>query len=578
MKLKRFFWRSLLSLWSIPLIILLAVALVTIRKEKTLEIKRELDELQELALTLSAEIRSFPELDNKDLGRLLVTQARLSRIRVTLIEAKGRVAFDSEKEAAGLESHRYRPEIYQALSGQIGSSSRYSDTLKKMMFYVAVPVRRDAQIIGVCRVSRDLDLAAMYYRRSISYFLVVFGLALILSWALIYLYLWKLFKPLNELASIVSQAETTEEGVVVRASLLKELGELAGGVSHLISQKEELASHLGEEQEILAGLFEETGEGWLLLDNEGKIILANETLKKMFPDLDLKQEFYWQAFRWPDLNALIDQVKEKLKPASSQIERKGRFFSCSVSWLRARRHFLLRLAEITELVDLARKKQEFQANLIHELKTPLTAVSGFIEALEEEQLSPEGKNYLAILKRNTGRLNRLVEDLARLSELEEKGEKLEKEPVNLAGIVQSAVKIYGPLAARKGLALKIEQEPLTTIEADPFLLEQLVINLIDNAIRYTEQGGVTISLRNKNQGVELEVADTGLGLAEEQLPRIFERFYVVDKSRSRKTGGTGLGLAIVKHIVLLHQGTIKVRSAPGAGTAFTVWLPEKQPE
>jgi len=238
----------------------------------------------------------------------------------------------------------------------------------------------------------------------------------------------------------------------------------------------------------------------------------------------------------------------------------------------------LRLAEITELVDLARKKQEFQANLIHELKTPLTAVSGFIEALEEEQLSPEGKNYLAILKRNTGRLNRLVEDLARLSELEEKGEKLEKEPVNLAGIVQSAVKIYGPLAARKGLALKIEQEPLTTIEADPFLLEQLVINLIDNAIRYTEQGGVTISLRNKNQGVELEVADTGLGLAEEQLPRIFERFYVVDKSRSRKTGGTGLGLAIVKHIVLLHQGTIKVRSAPGAGTAFTVWLPEKQPE
>ena len=252
--------------------------------------------------------------------------------------------------------------------------------------------------------------------------------------------------------------------------------------------------------------------------------------------------------------------------------------SCSVSWLRARQHFLLRFAEITDRVDLARKKQEFQANLIHELKTPLTAVSGFIEALEEENLSPEGKSYLAIIKRNTGRLNRLIEDLARLSELEEVGEKLEKERVNLAEIVQSVVKIYGPQAAKKGLTLKVNQEPLATIEADPFLLEQLVINLVDNAIRYTEQGGITISLQNKNQGVEMEVADTGLGLAEEQLPRIFERFYVVDKSRSRKTGGTGLGLAIVKHIILLHQGKISVRSAPGEGTAFTVWLPEKQPE
>ncbi|MFA4926524.1 MAG: hypothetical protein WC524_07745, partial [Candidatus Aminicenantales bacterium] len=301
MKLKRFFWRSLLSLWSIPLIILVAVALVTIRKEKTVEIKRELDELQELALTLTAEIRSFPELNNKDLGELLMTQARLSRIRVTLIEVTGQVTFDSEKEAAGLESHRYRPEIYQALSGQIGSSSRYSDTLKKVMFYVAVPVRRGSQIIGACRVSRDLDLATMAYRSTLKYFLTVFGLALILSWALIYFYLRKLFKPLNELLSIISQAETSGEQVVVRASLLKKLGELAGGVSQLISQKEELASHLREEQEILAGLFEETGEGWLLLDNEGKIILANETLRKMFPDLDLKQEFYWQAFLWPEL-------------------------------------------------------------------------------------------------------------------------------------------------------------------------------------------------------------------------------------------------------------------------------------
>jgi len=214
--------------------------------------------------------------------------------------------------------------------------------------------------------------------------------------------------------------------------------------------------------------------------------------------------------------------------------------------------------------------------LIHELKTPLTAISGFLETLEEENLSSEGKAHLDIIKRNIRRLNRLIEDLARLSELEEKPQELEVEQVNLAELVQRVAHIYESQATKKGLSLEIEAEPLVTLEADSFLLEQLVVNLVDNALRYTEQGGVKISLRNKNGGVELQVSDTGIGLAEEHLSRIFERFYVVDKSRSRKTGGTGLGLAIVKHIVLLHQGKITVTSAPGVGTTFTVWLPKEQ--
>ena len=495
-----------------------------------------------------------------------------------MIEATGQVVFDSEKEASVMESHRYRPEIYQALSGQIGSSSRYSDTLKKMMFYVAVPIWRETQITGACRLSRYLDLTAMSYRQFIGYVLSVFGLGLILSWILIYFLLKRLFRPLDELSSVISQAEVSDQGLVVRASLLKELGELAGGVSHLISQKEELVSHLKEEQEMISGLFEASSEGWLLIDGEGKIILASDSLKHMFSDLDFNQAFYWQAMRWPELNMLLSQAKEKLKPVEDRMERNGRFFSCAVIWLQTQQHFLLRFSDITEMVDLAGKKQEFQANLIHELKTPLTAISGFLEALEEENLSSEGKAYLDIIKKNTGRLNRLIEDLTRLSELEEQKEELEKEQVDLTEIVKSVVDVYTSPASKKGLTLQVESEQLVSLEADPFLLEQLVINLVDNAVRYTEQGGVTISLRNKDGGVELAVVDTGIGLAEEHLPRIFERFYVVDKSRSRKTGGTGLGLAIVKHIVLLHQGKISVTSAPGVGTTFTVWLPEKQPE
>jgi len=168
---------------------------------------------------------------------------------------------------------------------------------------------------------------------------------------------------------------------------------------------------------------------------------------------------------------------------------------------------------------------------------------------------------------------RLVEDLSRLSELEEKGLRLEKEKVNLTDIVRAVVSVYARAAREKSLELKVEEKPLPEIYADPIQMEQLVLNLLDNAIRYTEKGGITISLEKKQNGVELSVSDTGIGIPEEHLARIFERFYVVDKSRSRKTGGTGLGLSIVKHVVLSHQGKIEVKSAPGFGTTFAVWLP-----
>ncbi|MGB9894020.1 MAG: sensor histidine kinase, partial [Candidatus Saccharicenans sp.] len=201
------------------------------------------------------------------------------------------------------------------------------------------------------------------------------------------------------------------------------------------------------------------------------------------------------------------------------------------------------------------------------------AISGFLETLEAENLSSEGQDHLGIIKKNTDRLVRLVEDLSRLSELEEKGLELEKEPTNLSEVARAVIEIYQKEARAKGLYLKLEEEPLPLILADAFQLEQLLVNLVDNAIRYTEKGGVVVKLEKKNGGILLSVIDTGIGIPEEHLPRIFERFYVVDKSRSRKTGGTGLGLSIVKHIVLAHQGKIEVKSDLGFGTRIEIWLP-----
>lgn len=218
-------------------------------------------------------------------------------------------------------------------------------------------------------------------------------------------------------------------------------------------------------------------------------------------------------------------------------------------------------------------KKSFVANISHELRTPLTAIKGFVETIEEEE---EIKNtqYLEIIKRHTDRLMSIVSDLLLLSELEQPGNALEIGEVNLVNLAENILKVFEQGAKAKGLTLKLTVgQDLQPIQADPFKLEQMFINLLDNAIKYTEKGGVAISLTQADEKSIVEIQDSGIGIPGTHLPRIFERFYVVDKSRSKKLGGTGLGLSIVKHIVLLHGGTIDAESSLGTGTKFTIVLP-----
>jgi two-component system phosphate regulon sensor histidine kinase PhoR len=223
--------------------------------------------------------------------------------------------------------------------------------------------------------------------------------------------------------------------------------------------------------------------------------------------------------------------------------------------------------------ELERIKRDLVSSVSHELRTPLTSIKGFAETLEEE-IDEKNRHYVEIIRRNTDRLINIVRDLLLLSQMEEAGVEIEMEEVDLKGLAENTVRIFDGQLKEKGLALFLEIEPdLPAISADPFKIEQLLINLLDNAIKYTDQGEVRLSLRRDDRKVVIEVRDTGIGMLKSKLSRIFERFYVVDKSRSRKTGGTGLGLSIVKHIVLLHGGEIAVESEPGKGSRFLVRLP-----
>jgi len=251
-----------------------------------------------------------------------------------------------------------------------------------------------------------------------------------------------------------------------------------------------------------------------------------------------------------------------------------RIFLCSATFLKSGEEVVVVFHDITQVKNIEKIKKDFVVNVSHELRTPLTAIKGFVETLEEE-VDGKIQHYIDIIKRHTDRLINIVRDLLLLSELEEKGVTLEIEEVNVKNTVERIIPLFEQRLREKNLTLNLKVEGnLPPIKADPFKLEQMFMNLMDNAVKYTEKGGVFISVKKvREQKVCIEIQDTGIGIPKEHLPRIFERFYVVDKSRSRSFGGTGLGLSIVRHIVLLHNGSIDVESSPGSGTTFSITLP-----
>ena len=231
------------------------------------------------------------------------------------------------------------------------------------------------------------------------------------------------------------------------------------------------------------------------------------------------------------------------------------------------------LHDITELRALEKTKKEFVVNVSHELRTPLTAIKGFLETIET-RAEEENRPYLEIIRRNTDRLISIVEDLLVLSELEERGPKIDKTALDMKPLAESILKLFEKRARDKGLSLALEvPASLPPIQADAGQMEGLLLNLVDNAVKYTENGAVKVRLSVRDGQLAIEVEDTGPGIGEDHLPHVFERFYVVDKSRSKKLGGTGLGLSIVKHIALAHKGTVSVRSRVGEGTTFSVIMP-----
>ncbi len=396
-----------------------------------------------------------------------------------------------------------------------------------------------------------------------------------------------LLQPLKEMTRVVEKfAEGLFNWRVRLGTRRDELGRLGNELNRMAQAEGEkvdrLAKSLAETEALLGGM----EEGVLILNLNGRIQKINRSMGMILPQTypaDLGKH-YLEVFRDPELNDLIQTTladKKGYRRTLSPLGQPGKTFQVQSSLVQYSQDggegVIVVFHDVTDLKRLERVRQDFVANVSHELRTPLTAIKGYVEALRDGGLQDpaQAEKFLGVIQRHSERMDKIVSDLLLLSEMESADRVLQIETVHLPELIRNAVETLRPLAERKKQNLRVEPlEGLPTLRADGQKLHQVMINLLNNAISYTPgEGSITVEATPVSEGVEVSVSDNGIGIPADDLPRIFERFYRVDKGRSHELGGTGLGLSIVKHIVEAHDGRVQVESKPGKGSRFTFFLP-----
>lgn len=531
--------------------------------------------LVDMGKVLEPQVIPLVETNNIDKLNDIVRSIRSdTNTRITIIDPNGVVIVDSEEDPKSLENHSDRPEIIKAKKGDIGKSLRLSDTVKEEMLYVALPLEENDSIIGFVRLSlfiHDIDILIGSLQERILYIVIAITVLALFGSLMVARSLSRPIREIGNAAKRVAEGDFTKRVFLNRNDELKELSDRFNFMTERIQS---LFDELSRQKDELLSIISSMKEGLLVLDGKGKIVLINDSFMNISGGGATPGRYFWEVIREPELGEIIKKVRDNKKGIYQELNISNRAFSCSAAYIQSKGETVLTFHDITEMKDLEKIKREFVSNVSHELRTPLAVIKGFLETLEGEA-DEEKARYLEKIQSNTERLITIVKDISLLSELEEKGALLQLETIKFGELVKNAVKIFEKELEKKGLKLDLNvRDGGEAIFADPFKLEQMIINLIDNAIKYTEKGGIAIGVDSDDGSLLFTVSDTGIGIPKEDIPRIFERFYRVDKSRSRSLGGTGLGLAIVKYIVLLHNGKISVESTRGEGTTFTVMIPK----
>jgi two-component system phosphate regulon sensor histidine kinase PhoR len=588
MSSRRLFWQLMPTYLLITLVAVLTVSGLAIRYLKQFYLRQaETDLAERAALVMNQVAPRLAGANPEVIDPICKEHGLTTHTRVTILAPDGRVIGDSHEDPARMDNHAGRPEVAEALRNRAGFAERYSDTLHQKMIYAAFPAREDGRLVGVVRTAIPMtafeqSLNAIIFRIGLSVLAVILAAGLVS-----YLVSSQISRPLEEMTAAAERFARGDFNRRVPVPESRELGRLADSMNWMAAQLDDqigaIQLHRNEEEAVLSSMV----EGVLAVDEQERIINLNPAAARLLgvDAAAAQHRDLLEVIRNVDIQRLVSRVLESHQPAEGDVllhENGTRHLQAHGTPLRDAKGLpmgaLVVLHDVTRLKQLEGMRRDFVANVSHEIKTPITSIKGFVETLQDGAIDePENaRRFLGIIAKQVDRLTSIIDDLLSLSRIEKENERGEimLEPGNVRDVLETALEICAHRAeARRVRVERIPGEPIR-MPINAALLEQAVVNLVDNAIKYSPEN-TRVEVRAAVNGREtvIEVADEGPGIPAEHLDRIFERFYRVDKARSRAMGGTGLGLAIVKHIAHAHGGRVEVESVVGKGSTFRIHLP-----
>ena len=575
-------------------LVVIVASLLAVSLYASFEVKRAY--LEDIALQLEARAKLIDAQlipislagDSGELNTLVVRLGQQSSTRITIIDVAGVVLADSDEDPIAMENHRLRPEFAEALAGRKGMDSRLSNTLQKQMMYVAVPLKRHDGIVGVLRISTPLTPIDRAVEEIQTQILIGGILIPILAAISCLLVSRRITRPIEEIKQSAECFSRGEFHCRLPSFESEEIGSLSETMNQMAGELSERIETITRQRNELEVVFSSMLEGVLAIDASERIMSMNEAAAEFF-ECDPKQaqgRSVQEVIRNVDLQ---DFVKRALS-CQGLIEQDILFHTPIEGVLNAHGNALydtegtnigalIVFSDVTRLRQLETVRRDFVANVSHEIKTPITAIKGFVQTLRDGAINePENRGrFLEIIENQVDRLSFIIEDLLSLSRIEEdaKKEEIVLQPGSIEGVLATAIQLCEAKAVAKKIKLELSCEADLEAKINPALLEQAVVNLLDNAVKYSEaKSTVRLEAGKEDSEIVIHVKDHGCGIEKRHLERLFERFYRVDKARSRKLGGTGLGLAIVKHITRAHHGYVTVASVPHEGSTFSLHLPE----
>ncbi|NBG87968.1 two-component system histidine kinase PnpS [Isachenkonia alkalipeptolytica] len=551
---------------------------------------RYIEEVENRLLDNAKLVEGFllEEVDEETLQRRVLSIGEVLDARITIVNENGRVLADTAMGEDGFENHLNREEIQESLQGQVGRSVRVSESVNEELLYVAIPRYLSDGSIQVVRLSLSLSEIQAINQQMLTYVLISIGAGVILASILGYRFINKFLEPVKKLKETSREIAKGNLNRSLEVSSNDELGELSETFNEMRVQLKHSFEEMEDQNVKLQALLTSITNPIIAVNPKKEIILFNPAAETLF---ETKGEAVYgkhilEVVRDHTLEERVEEIFDQNRETQMEWELKypsKRHLKVNTSLIRVPKDpnrslgIVASIEDLTEMKKLETMRSDFVANVSHELKTPLTSIKGFVETLKSGEVEEEEQRqrFLGIIEIEAERLTRLINDILTLAEIESHGKSDKEASIDVQTAIESSLDIIRPIATAKNIQISVEvEEDLPKIQGKDDWFKQMLINLLDNGVKYTpESGEIELKAYTQKGRVYLRVKDNGLGIPKADVDRIFERFYRVDKGRSRKVGGTGLGLAIVKHAVRSLNGHIEVKSKEGEGTEFTANFP-----